>query len=332
MSDMKLALYLPNFRDHVTIKELEDLTELAEELEFDSIWTLDRIIVPEASDRGEMQYPFGMMKEFPLQMPVSSRGKWFQGWPLIPWLAAKTSKCRIGMSITDTPYRSPGVFAAEIATIDHLSSGRVNVGLGAGWMPEEFDAASATDIFPKRHKHVRETIEICQGIWTNDIFEYHGEFADFGPSGFGWEPLQKPHPPIFMSGLVNPEISAKKVAKYDLAGWIGIQDTPEELSVWLKAIGEELDKLGAKSVDELEVSSMCWFAITDEPSDQTRNGKLTNLLVGTQEQITGNLIELKQAGMTMPLIWPPFADVPTSKTLEDLRILNDEILPAVNAA
>jgi len=332
MSDMKLALYLPNFRDHVTIKELEDLTELAEELEFDSIWTLDRIIVPEASDRGELQYPFGMMKEFPLQMPVSSRGKWFQGWPLIPWLAAKTSKCRIGMSITDTPYRSPGVFAAEIATIDHLSGGRVNVGVGAGWMPEEFDAASATAIFPKRHKHVRETIEICQGIWTNDIFEYHGEFADFGPSGFGWEPVQKPHPPIFMSGLVNPEISAKKVAKYDLAGWIGIQDTPEELSVWLKAIGEELDKLGAKSVDELEVSSMCWFAITDEPSDQTRNGKLTNLLVGTQEQITSNLIELKQAGMTMPLIWPPFADVPTAKTLEDLRILNDEILPAVNAA
>jgi dimethylsulfone monooxygenase len=102
--------------------------------------------------------------------------------------------------------------------------------------------------------------------------------------------------------------------------------------VWLQAIGEELDKLGAKSVDELEVSSMCWFAITDEPTDQTRNGKLTNLLVGTQEQVTSNLIELKQAGMTMPLIWPPFADVPTSKTLEDLRVLNDEILPAVNAA
>ena len=332
MADMKLALYLPNFRDHVTIQELEDLTMLAEELEFDSIWTLDRIIVPEASDRGELRYPFGMMKEFPLQMPVSSRGKWFQGWPLIPWLAAKTSKCRIGMSITDTPYRSPGVFAAEIATIDHLSGGRVNVGVGAGWMPEEFDAASATDIFPRRHAHVRETIEICQGIWTNDLFEYHGEFADFAPSGFGWEPVQKPHPPIFMSGLVNPGISAKKVAKYDLSGWIGIQDTPEELRVWLQAIGEELDKLGAKSVDELEVSSMCWFAITDEPTDQTRNGKLTNLLVGTQEQVTSNLIELKQAGMTMPLIWPPFADVPTSKTLDDLRVLNDEILPAVNAA
>jgi len=333
MTDMKLALYLPNFRDHVTVEELEDLTELAEELEFDSIWTLDRIVVPEASDRGELEHSFGMMKEFPKQLPVSSHGRWFQGWPLIPWLAAKTSKCRIGMSITDTPYRAPGVFAAEVATVDHLSGGRVNVGVGAGWMPEEFAAASAAEIFPRRHAHVRETIEICQGIWTNETFEYHGEFADFGPSGFGWAPVQDPHPPIFMSGLRNPEISAKKVAKYDLAGWIGIQDTPEELREWLQAIGEELDKIdGAKSVDDLEVSSMCWFAITDEPSDQTRNGKLTNLLVGTQEQVTSNLIELKAAGMTMPLIWPPFADVPTAKTLDDLRVLNDEILPAVNAA
>ena len=105
---MKLALYLPNFRDKVTVKELEDLTALAEDLDFDSVWTLDRIVVPEASDRAELQYPFGMMTEFPLGMPVISRGEWFQGMTLIPWLAAKTHKIRIGMSIIDTPYRAPG--------------------------------------------------------------------------------------------------------------------------------------------------------------------------------------------------------------------------------
>jgi len=99
-------------------------------------------------------------------LPVSSRGEFLQGWPLIPWLAAKTSKVRIGMSITDTPYRAPGVLAAEFATVDHLRNGRLNVGVGAGWMPEEFAAASASHIFPKRHTHVRETLEILQGIWT----------------------------------------------------------------------------------------------------------------------------------------------------------------------
>jgi alkanesulfonate monooxygenase SsuD/methylene tetrahydromethanopterin reductase-like flavin-dependent oxidoreductase (luciferase family) len=328
---VKLALYLPNFRNEVTVKELEDLTVLAEDLDFDSVWTLDRIIVPEVSDRGEMVNSFGMMEGFPKQLPVSSRGQWFQGWPLLPWLAAKTTKLRIGMSITDTPYRAPGVFAAECATIDHLSGGRLNVGVGAGWMPEEFAAASATEIYPRRHAHVRETIEICKGIWTNEVFEYHGEFADFEPSGFGHKPLQTPHPPIFFSGLRDPKRSAKRVAKYDLAGWIGIQDTPREFTEWRTAIARELEELG-RSIDDLEMSSMIWFVITDQETDQTDNGKASNILVGTAGQITDMLKRYKEAGLTMPLLWPPFADVPVSKTLDDLKRLKEEIMPKVEAA
>jgi alkanesulfonate monooxygenase SsuD/methylene tetrahydromethanopterin reductase-like flavin-dependent oxidoreductase (luciferase family) len=329
---MKLALYLPNFRDKVTVKELEDLTALAEDLDFDSVWTLDRIVVPEASDRGELQYSFGMIEGFPTQLPVSARGEWFQGWPLIPWLAAKTSKVRIGMSIIDTPYRAPGVLAAELATVDHLSNGRLNVGVGSGWMPEEFAAASATHIFPRRHTHVRETIEIMQGIWTNDLFEYHGEFADFDRCGFGAKPLQKPHPPIYFSGLRDPKRSALRIAKFNLAGWIGIQDSAEELSGWRTAIREELDKLGQPdAVDGLDMCSMYWFVITDGESDQTPMGKGSNLMVGTKQQIIDNLKGLQEAGLNMPLIWPPFADVPVSKTLDDLRVLKEEILPAVEA-
>jgi len=330
---MKLALYLPNFRDHVTLKELEDLTSLAEELDFDSVWTLDRIVVPETSDRAELQYPFGMMSDLPNGLPVISRGKWFQGWPLIPWLAAKTSKVRIGMSITDTPYRAPGVLAAELATVDHLSNGRLNVGIGSGWMPEEFAAASASHIFPRRHAHVRETLEIMQGIWTNELFEYHGEFADFQECGFGWEPVQKPHPPIFFSGLKDPARSAKRISRYNLSGWIGIQDSPEELRQWRSAIQVELEKLESpRSIDDLEICSMIWFVITDQETDQTPAGKASNLLAGTAGQITDILKRYKEAGLTMPLLWPPFRDVPTSKTLDDLKRLTEEIMPKVEAA
>lgn len=317
------------------MKELEDLASLAEELDFDSVWTLDRLVVPETSDTGELQYPFGMMEAFPTSLPVIARGKWFQGFPILPWLAAKTSKIRFGMSITDTPYRSPALFAAECATIDQLSGGRLNVGIGAGWMPEEFAAASATHLFPRRHAHVRETIEIATGIWSamanGEMFEYHGEFADFQPCGFGWEPVQKPYPPIYFSGLKDPKRAANRVAKYGLAGWIGIQDTPRELTEWRTAISDELDALG-KSIDDLEISSMIWFTITDEPTDQTDIGKGSNILVGTAEQITEMLITYKKAGMTMPLLWPPFRDVPVSKTLDDLRRLKEEIMPIVEAA
>ena len=91
---MKLALYLPNFRNEVTVKELEDLTSLAEELDFDSVWTLDRIVVPEVSDRQELQYPFGKIHEFPHALPVSSRGQWFQGWPRTPRASSRPPRPR----------------------------------------------------------------------------------------------------------------------------------------------------------------------------------------------------------------------------------------------
>ncbi|MBP2364574.1 LLM class flavin-dependent oxidoreductase [Pseudonocardia parietis] len=330
---MKLALYLPNFRDKVTVSELEDLTALAEALDFDSVWTLDRIVVPEASDRAELQHSFGMMEGLPKALPVSSRGEWLQGMPLIPWLAAKTSKVRIGMSIIDTPFRSPGVLAAELATIDHLCDGRLNVGVGSGWMPEEFAAASAAHIFPKRHKHVRETIEIMQGVWANEHFEYHGEFADFEKCGFGAKPVQKPGPPIYFSGLKDPKRSALRIAKYDLSGWIGIQDSPDDIARWRTEIQRELDELGSgRSVDDLDICSMLWTVITDEETDQSPNGKVSNLMVGTAGQITDNLKRYKEAGLTMPLFWPPFQDVPVSKTLDDLKRLKEEILPEVEAA
>jgi alkanesulfonate monooxygenase SsuD/methylene tetrahydromethanopterin reductase-like flavin-dependent oxidoreductase (luciferase family) len=253
--------------------------------------------------------------------------------PLIPWLAAKTSKVRIGMSIIDTPYRSPGVLAAELATIDHLSNGRLNVALGSGWMPEEFAAASAAHIFPKRHKHVRETIEIMRGIWTNELFEYHGEFADFDLSGFGAKPVQKPHPPIFFSGLKDASRAANRIAKYDLSGWIGIQDSPEDIQRWRTEIQRELDALDtARSVDDLEIASMIWFVITDQEMDQTPLGKGTNLLAGTAAQITDMLKRYQEAGMTMALLWPPFQDVPVAKTLDDLKRLKEEILPKIDAS
>lgn len=327
---MRLALYLPNFRNKVTVSELDDLAHLAEELEFDSVWTLDRIVVPESSDRGELRKPFGFMKEFPRALPVSSRGEFLHGLPLIPYLAAITKKVRIGVSIIDTPYRAPGVLAAEIGTWDHLAGGRINVGVGTGWMPEEFEAASAGHIYENRNKHVIETIEIMQGVWTHEVFEYHGEFASFEKCGFGVKPVQKPHPPIFFGGLGVPKIAAKRVAKYGLAGWIGIQDTPDDIRKWRAAIKEELAKIESpRSIDDLEIVSMLFFDITGEKTDQTPKGKLTPSMTGTVQQLTDNLKRYKEAGLTLPLLWPPFAGVPTAKTIVDLRRLKEDILPKV---
>jgi hypothetical protein len=85
-------------------------------------------------------------------------------------------------------------------------------------------------------------------------------------------------------------------------------------------------------VDDLEICSMLWTVITDAETDQSDNGRVTNLMVGTAGQITDRLKQYKEAGLTMPLIWPPFADVPTSKTLDDLKRIKEEIMPKVDAS
>ena len=88
---------------------------------------------------------------------------------------------------------------------------------------------------------------------------------------------------------------------------------------------------GNHSIDDLDICSMIWFVITEEETDQTDMGKGSNLLAGTAAQITDNLKRYKEAGLTMPLIWPPFQDVPVSKTLDDLKRLKEEIMPKVEA-
>ena len=148
--------------------------------------------------------------------------------------------------------------------------------------------------------------------------------------GFGHKPVQQPGPPIYFSGLRDPKRSANRVAKYGLHGWIGIQDTPREFTEWRTAIARELEELG-KSIDDLDMCSMIWFTITDEDVDQTDNGKVSNILVGSERQLVDMLKTYQEAGMTMPLLWPPFADVPVSKTLDDLKRLKHDIMPKVDA-
>ena len=185
-------------------------------------------------------------------------------------------------------------------------------------------------MFPRRHAHVRETIEIMQGIWTNDLFEYHGEFADFERCGFGHKPVQKPHPPIYFSGLKDPKRSARRIAKYGLSGWIGIQDSPEDIKQLAREIQRELGEIGGRgrsTIRHVQHDLVRHHRRGDRPDAAGQGQQPAGGYRCADQDI---LKRYKEAGMTMPLLWPPFRDVPTSKTLDDLKRLTEEIMPKVN--
>jgi len=87
---------------------------------------------------------------------------------------------------------------------------------------------------------------------------------------------------------------------------------------------------GPRSIDDLEIASMLFFDITSEKTDQTPRKKLTPWMTGTPQQLADNLKRYKEAGLTLPLLWPPFQGVPTAKTMVDLRRFREDILPKLH--
>ena len=129
--------------------------------------------------------------------------------------AAVTQRIRLGTGVCLVIERDPIVLAKEVASLDHLSGGRVDFGVGGGWNAEEM-AHHGTD-FKRRWKVLRERIEAMKEIWTNDEASYQGEFVNFERIWSWPKPVQRPHPPIFIGG--DGERTFQRIMRYG-DGWI----------------------------------------------------------------------------------------------------------------
>ena len=280
---MKLALYLPNFRDKVTVKELEDLTGLAEELAFDSVWTLDRIVVPEASDREELQYSFGMMEGFPRGLPVSVARRVPPGHVADPLAcreddegADRHEHHRHAVSRTRCPR---GGDRHRGSPLERQGQRRRRLRLDArgvrGRECRVTSSTSGTSTCARRSRSCRASGRTTSSSTTASSPTSTDVDSERSPCRSRTRRSSS-------AGSRIAKRSANRIAKYGLSGWIGIQDAPDELAQWRGAIQRELEELGSsRSVDDLEICSMLWFVITDEETDQTPQGKVSNLMAGT---------------------------------------------------
>jgi probable F420-dependent oxidoreductase len=210
---MKFGFYLPTRGETATSEALETLVARGEALGFHSVVIADHVVFP---TEVRSKYPYTVSGAFP------GHGDALEQLTLMAFVAGITKTLRLVTSVMILPYRNPVLTAKMLATVDVLSKGRVTVGVGVGWLREEFEALQAPD-FERRGAVSNEYLEIFKTLWTQDPAHFAGRFYHFQGLHCLPHPVQKPHPPIWIGGHSRPAL--RRVAKYG-DGWHPVGANP----------------------------------------------------------------------------------------------------------
>ena len=217
---MKIGVFLPISGRAASRKTLMQAAQQAEALAYDSIWSADRIIIPWQI---KTSYPYS--KEATFIVPPDR--PFFEPLTCLAFLAGCTEKIELGMSVMVLPYRHPLYWAKIATTIDHLSAGRLILGVGVGWMKEEFSAMGAR--FEERGKVSDEQLRLLDTIWQEEHATFHGQYYAFDDIAFSPKPHRKPRIPIWIGG--EGKLAQRRAGIYGDA-WFPyfVRITPKELA------------------------------------------------------------------------------------------------------
>jgi probable F420-dependent oxidoreductase len=191
------------------------LASVAEEVGFDSVAVSDHVVYPSYLSSKYPYTPDGT----PLFSPDED---WPDPWVAIGAMAAVTTTLRFTTNVYVLPLRNPFVVAKAVGTAAFLARDRVGLGIGAGWMAEEFELLEQP--FAKRGRRMDEMLEVIRGLWAGGMFEHHGEFYDFAPVEM--RPAPAEHVPVYVGG--HSENAFRRAARLG-DGWLGVHYPVEEL-------------------------------------------------------------------------------------------------------
>jgi F420-dependent oxidoreductase-like protein len=211
------------------------------------------------------------------------KGPCLEAWTLLAALGAVTSRVRLGALVTGVTYRHPSMLAAEVVTVDHVSGGRVNVGLGASWHDEEherlgFDFPPTTE----RIQRLEDTVQIIKGVLTQDDFDFDGHHFRLRRAFYRPRPVQRPHPPIWI-GAIGEKVMVPLAARH--------------ADVW--------HAFGSTSELIRKTALLDRFA-TAAGRDPSEIGRSTNLSISESwDQVRRHAEDLRKAGFTYLIAsWP----------------------------
>ena len=285
---MRYGFYLPTRGQTATAEGLETLVQRGEALGFTSVMIADHIVYP---TRIDSKYPYTVTGAFPGQ------GDFLEQLALMAFVAGKTRRLRLVTSVMILPHRNPVVTAKTLATIDVVSGGRVTVGVGVGWMREEFAALGAPD-FDRRGAVSDEYIRIFKTLWTQDPASFAGEFYRFAALRCLPQPLQKPHPPIWIGG--HSKAALRRVARLG-DGWHPVGGNPAVplRPAELRASLDELHRLTEAEGRDPGALTISYKAPVYDPQ-QSLDGRGTERrpFAGSTEQIADDVATFAKIGVS----------------------------------
>lgn len=297
---MQLGFAPPVSGSWATAEHCARLASRAEELGYRSLWTFQRLLSPVDEAGHEQLEPQYRAVHDPLAMAA--------------FLAGQTSSARIGVAVVNAPYYAPVALAKSLTTIDHLSGGRLDVGLGIGWLPQEFEAVGVP--MARRGARTEDFVRCLQAIWTDAVVDYRGELYRVPRAKVEPKPVQRPHPPILFGGAAD---AALRRAGRLGAGWIS--SSRADLAAIDRAIGVVRAAAADAGRDPDALRIVCRGVV------KVRDGERAPL-VGSLDEVRGDLDRLAAAGVTEtfidlnfdPQVGSPDAD-PSASVRHAVRVL-----------
>jgi len=258
------------------------MAKLAEQIGFESIWTFEHVIVPIDY---QSKYPYSADGK----MGVDPDANFVDPLIALTAIAAQTSTIRLGTGVNILSQANPIYVAKQAASLDFVSNGRFELGVGIGWLREEFQACGTP--FERRGARFDDYIQAMRKVWSGDVVEHKSEFLEW--TGFKSKPTPVQDPfPVVIGGTKGKAF--ERTAKYG-NGWFAPTASPDQLNPYLAELDAACSKEG-RDRSEIEITAM-WFPNPDDLSDVERYAEMGvgRLVVPLPAIVKGNPIESLQA-------------------------------------